>query len=129
MRPKLDASKDLKKIVSRLTFTTEKNFIAKLDEWYEIYKDFLDEKSISSTTGKLHYTHPRIRAAYRSLRTNIPHLFTCKNHKNLSISNTTNALEGGVFSHMKNMISLHRGLSKGLKLNLVDYYLVNYKKK
>jgi len=67
MRPKLDASKDLKKIVSRLTQTTEKNFITKLDEWYEIYKDFLDEKSISSTTGNIHYTHPRIRAAYRSL--------------------------------------------------------------
>ena len=30
---------------------------------------------------------------------------------------------------MKNMISLHRGLSKSLKLKLVDYYLVNYKKK
>jgi hypothetical protein len=30
---------------------------------------------------------------------------------------------------MKNMISLHRGLSKNLKLTLVDYYLVNYKKK
>ena len=37
--------------------------------------------------------------------------------------------KGGVLSHMKNMISLHRGLSKSLKLNLVDYYLVNYKKK
>jgi len=129
MRPKLDASKDLKKIVSRLTQTTEKNFTTKLDEWYEIYKDFLEEKSVSSTTEELHYTHPRIRAAYRSLRTNLPYLFTYKNYKNLSISNTTNALEGGVFSHMKNMISLHRGLSKSLKLNLVDYYLVNYKKK
>ncbi|MFT5662316.1 MAG: hypothetical protein ACI9TV_002966 [Sulfurimonas sp.] len=30
---------------------------------------------------------------------------------------------------MKNMISLHRGLSESMKLNLVDYYLVNYKKK
>ena len=56
MRPKLEASKDLKKIVSRLTLTTEKNFTVKLDEWYKIYKDFLEEKSISSTTGKLHYT-------------------------------------------------------------------------
>ena len=129
MRPKLEASKDLKKIVSRLTQTTEKNFTHKLDEWYEIYKEFLDEKSVSSTTGKLNYTHPRIRAAYRSLRTNLPYLFIYKNYKYLSISNTTNALEGGVFSHMKNMISLHRGLSKSLKLNLVDYYLVNYKKK
>ncbi len=111
MRPKLEAGKDLKRIVSRLTQTTEKNFTQ------------------SSTTGKLHYTHPRIRAAYRSLRTNLPYLFTYKIHKHLVISNTTNALEGGVFSHMKNMISLHRGLSKSLKLNLVDYHLVNYKKK
>ena len=129
MRPKLEASKDLKKIVSRLTLTTQKNFTNKLDEWYENYKEFLEEKSVSSTTGELHYTHPRIRAAYRSLRTNLRYLFTYKNHKKLSISNTTNALEGGVFSHMKNMISLHRGLSKNLKLNLVDYYLVRYKKK
>jgi hypothetical protein len=93
--------------------------------YYNETKDFLEEKSVSSTTGELHYTHPRIRAAYRSLRTNLPYLFTYKNQKNLAISNTTNALEGG---DMKNMISLHRGLSKSLKLNLVDYYLVNYKK-
>jgi len=63
------------------------------------------------------------------LRTNLPYLFTYKNYKHLLISNTTNALEGGAFSHMKNMISLQRGLSKSLELNLVDYYLVNYKKK
>ena len=129
MKPKLEASQELKKIVSRLTQTTEKNFTQKLDVWHDKYKDFLEEKSVSSTTGELHYTHPRIRAAYRSLRTNLPYLFTYKNHKKLNIQNTTNALEGGVFSHMKNMISLHRGLSKSMKLNLVDYYLVNYKKK
>jgi len=92
MRPKLEGGKDLKKIVSRLTQTTEKNFTQKLDEWYEIYKDFLEEKSISSTTGELHCTLPRIRAAYRSLRTNLQYLFTYKNNKSLSISNTTNAL-------------------------------------
>ena len=73
MRPKLEASKDFKKIVSRLTLTTENKLTKKLDEWYDIYKDFLDEKSISSTTGELHYTHPRIRSAYRSLRTNSPY--------------------------------------------------------
>jgi hypothetical protein len=63
-------------------------------------------------------------------------LFTYKNYKHLSTSNTTNALvpqghkkRWSLFSHEKNMISLHRGLSKSLKLNLVDYYLVNYKKK
>ena len=100
MKPKLEAGKELKKIVSRLTMTTQKNFTQKLDEWYDEYQVFLDEKTISNTTGKLRYTHPRIRSAYRSLRTNFPYLFTYKNHKNLTISNTTNELEGGVFSHM-----------------------------
>jgi len=42
MRPKLEVGKDLKGIVSRLTQTTEKNFTRKLDEWYEIYKHFLE---------------------------------------------------------------------------------------
>ena len=129
MNPKLEASKDLKKIMTRLTQTNEKNFTEKLNNWYEKYKLFLDEKTISNTTGKLQYTHPRIRSAYRSLRTNLPYLFTYKNYKNLVINNTTNSLEGGVFSHMKNMISLHRGLTKNMKLKLVDYYLINYYKK
>ena len=129
MKPKLEAGKDLKKIMTRLTQTNEKNFTQKIDEWFESYKEFLEEKSISSTTGELNYTHPRIRAAYRSLRTNLPYLFTYKNYKYLSISNTTNALEGGVFSHMKNMISLHRGLTKSMKITLMDFYLLNYKKK
>jgi len=129
MNPKLEASKDLKKIMTRLTQTNEKNFTEKLNNWYEKYKLFLDEKTISNTTEKLQYTHPRIRSAYRSLRTNLPYLFTYKNYKNLVINNTTNSLEGGVFSHMKNMISLHRGLTKNMKLKLVDYYLINYYKK
>ena len=129
MRPKLEASKDLKKIVSKLTQTTEKNFTQKLDEWYKEYQSFLDEKSLSSTTGKLHYTHPRTRAAYRSLRTNLPYLFTYKKYKHLSMQNTTNSLDGGVFSPMKKLHKIHNGFSKSLKLKMVDDYLVNYKKK
>ena len=43
MKPKLEASKELKKIVSRLTFTTENNLTKKLDIWYENYKDFLED--------------------------------------------------------------------------------------
>ncbi len=32
------------------------------------------------------------------------------------VQNKTNTLEGGVFSHMKNLISLHRGITQDLKL-------------
>jgi len=56
-RPRLQASKDLKKIMYRLTETNEKNFTKKLDEWYEEYKDFIQEKSTNIETGKSYCTH------------------------------------------------------------------------
>jgi hypothetical protein len=128
-KPRLQASKDLQKIMYNLTTTNQKNFTKKLNEWYKIHKDFLDEKSISPTTGKLNFTHPRVRSAYRSLTTNLPYLFTYKNYKNLTIHNTTNSIDGGVFSPMKKLLKIHNGFTKSLKLKLVDDYLVSYKKK
>ena len=112
-----------------LTTTTQTIFTKKLNEWYEKYQSFLDEKSISSITGKLNFTHPRVRSAYRSLITNLPYLFTYKNEKNITIHNTTNSIDGGVFSPMKKLIKIHNGFTKNLKLKMVDDYLVNYKKK
>ena len=38
MKPKLEAGLALKKIVLRLTQTTEKNFSQKLNEWHEKYE-------------------------------------------------------------------------------------------
>jgi hypothetical protein len=112
-----------------LTSTNQKNFTKKLEEWYRKYKLFLDEKSVSPTSGKLNFTHPRVRSAYRSLITNLPHLFTYKNEKNITIHNTTNSIDGGVFSPMKKLIKIHNGFTKSLKIKMVDDYLVNYKKK
>ena len=74
------------------------------------------------------YTHAKLVSAYRSLRTNLTYLFTYKNHKHLAIYNTTNSLDGGVFSPMKMLIKIHRGLSKSLKLKMVDGYLAKDKK-
>lgn len=128
-RPRLQAGKDLKKIMYRLTQTNEKNFTKKLDEWYETYKDFIEEKGVNLETGKSYYTHQKVRAAYRSLRANLPYLFTRNKHKNIEIPNTTNTLDGGTFSPLKILIKIHRGLSKSLKLKLVDDYLLNYKQK
>ena len=131
MNPKLEAGKDLKIIMSSLTRTNEKNFSKKIDNWYKKYEEFLAEKTKSSTTGKLHYTHPRLRSAYNSLIKHTPYLFTYKNkkYKHLNIQNTTNSIEGGIFSHMKNKISLHRGIPKGKKLSFVDFYLIKLGKK
>ena len=50
-------------------------------------------------------------------------------NKKLNLSNTTNLIEGGVFSPLKILIKMRRGLSKSLKLKIVDDYLVSYKKR
>ena len=128
-KPKLDASKDLKKIISRLTSTTQTRFENKLDVWYQEYEEFISEKSINPNTGKEQYTHRRLMAAYKSLRRNLPYLFTYKNYPDLNIVNTTNALDGGVFTQLKKLMKLHQGMGRSLKTKLIDDYLVNYNKR
>ncbi|MCT7574284.1 transposase [Aliarcobacter butzleri] len=127
--PKLEASQELKKIMTRLKYSDENRFTKALDIWYIKYKSFLDEITIHPDSQKSSYTHKKLVAAYRSIRNNLPYLFTYKNYKKLNLSNTTNLIEGGVFSPLKILIKIHRGLSKSLKLKIVDDYLVSYKKK
>ncbi len=127
--PKLEASQDLKKIVSRLTSTTEARFTNSLDNWYSMHEAFINEKSLNEATGKEYFTHRKLVAAYKSLRRNLPYLFTYKNHSELDMPNTTNALDGGVFTQLKKLTKLHQGITKSLKSKLIDDFLVHYNKK
>jgi len=129
MNPRLEASIELKKIVDRLTSTTEEKFTAKLEKWYEKNEDFLNEITINPVTLKETFTHYKLVAAYKSLARNLLYLFTYKNFKDIAISNTTTSLDGGVFSPMKMLLKIHRGFRKSLKLKMIDEYLTNYKKK
>ena len=127
--PKLEASIELQKILTRLTKTTEARFKNKLLNWYSTNEDFLNEMTINYDTGEATYTHYKLRAAYASLCSNLDYLFTYKNLPNLSIPNTTNHLDGGKFSDLKNRIRVHRGLSKLLKKKVVDFFMLNNGKK
>ena len=77
----------------------------------------------------LTFIYKKLMIFYVRKLSNLPYLFTYKNHKKLNLPNTTNLIEGGVFSPLKILIKIHRGLSKSLKLKIVDDYLVSYKKK
>ena len=129
MHPRLEAGKELQKIMYNLTSTTQTIFTKKLNEWYEKYKDFLAEKTINPDNLKESFTHQKLVSAYKSLNTHLLYLFTYKNYKDYKIHNTTNAIDGGVFSPMKKLLKIHNGFSKSLKLKMVDDYLVSYKKK
>ena len=128
-RPKLDASIELLKLCRRIPTTTQSRFVDALSQWHNKHKAFLDEKTLNPTTLKYVSTHAKLVAAYRSLSTNLPYLFTYKNQKEFKLPNTTNALDGGVFSHLKKLIKLHQGLAKKRKVKLIDKFLDNYNKK
>ena len=57
---------------------------------------FLAEKTFNEAAGKAGFTHAKLVSAYRSLRTDLPYLFSYKKHKHLGIYNTTNSLDGGL---------------------------------
>ncbi len=57
-----------------------------------------------------YYIHKRLRSAYRSLKTNLPWLFTWYGFIDLKIPNTTNAIDGH-FSDLKRKLNNHNGLS------------------
>jgi len=128
-RPKLEASIELLKLCRRIPTSTQTRFTDTLSQWHDKHKTFLDEKTLNPTTLKYVSTHAKLVAAYRSLTTNLPYLFTYKNYKEFNMPNTTNALDGGVFSHLKKLIKLHQGLAKKRKVKLIDEFLEKKKKK
>lgn len=115
--PKLEASQKLKEITATLTDTNEQIFTEQLIAWYETWKDFLKEKTNNPETNRWCYKHKKLRSAYRSLKTNLPYLFTYQKYPELNIPNTTNSLDG-FFNSLKSKINVHRGLSRkrGMKV-------------
>jgi hypothetical protein len=121
-RPKLQAAIELRTIALALTEVNEEYFTILLNQWHEKWNEFLKERTTNPVTKKWFYTHKRIRSAYRSLNTNPPHLFTYQKYPELHIPNTTNSLDGS-FSHLKQIIGIHRGLTRERRWRLVQEVL------
>ncbi len=124
LNPKLEASLELKAISDTLTYATEKEFTQKLLLWHQKWQEFLKERTTDQITNRWHYTHKRTRAAFRSLKTNLPYLFTYLKYPELNIPKTTNSLEGS-FSWLKQKVNIHRGFTKELKDKIINYILQN----
>jgi transposase-like protein len=121
-RPKLIAGKTLRQIALRLPKSNEDEIKKLLDGWHNEWKDFLKEKTFNPETNRWSYTHRRLRSAFRSINKNLPLLYTYQKYPELKIPNTTNSLDG-TFSHLKDMLRIHRGLKKNRKLKLIDEFL------
>ena len=123
-RPKLEASIELRELVHSLCDTNEESFAQKLAAWHEKWHEFLAERTVNPETGKWHYTHKRLRSAYKSLKKHLPYLFIYQQHPELNIPNTTNGLEGS-FSYLKELVRVHRGIKPDLKHKIINSIIQN----
>lgn len=121
-RPKLVAGRTLRHIALCIPKSNEDEMKEVLNIWHEKWKDFLREKTFNPQTKRWFYTHKRLRSAYRSITRNLPILYTYQKYPELNIPNTTNSLDG-TFSHLKDMLRIHRGLKKNRKLKMIDEIL------
>jgi hypothetical protein len=121
-RPRLQASIELNQIVRLMIKTDKESFDGALNEWFNKWSNFLNERTVNTETGKSYYTHKRLRSAYRSLNTNLKWLFTWYDYFELDIPNTTNAIEGH-FADLKNKLRNHNGLNIKRKIRFIDEFL------
>ena len=123
-KPKLEAGKELRRLTLMLTKTDGRTFTDSLNKWNEKWNDFLAEKTVDPTNGRWHFTHGRLKSACRSLKTNLPYLFTYLDYPELKIPNTTNSCDGS-FAHWKGKLGVHRGLAKERRRKMMNYLLEN----
>jgi len=121
-KPKLKAAQELMEVVDLLTKIDKESFVGTLSTWFAKWELFLNERTINENTQKSFYTHKKLRSAYRSLKNNLPWLFTWYDNYDLKIPNTTNAIDGH-FSDLKNKLRNHNGLSLERKKKFIDEFL------
>lgn len=119
-KPKMQASKDLWSHTLLLVHMDKESFEGGLQTWYLKWESFLNERKIDEK-GKRRFVHKKLRSAYRSLKTNLPWLFTWYDYMALKIPNTTNAIDGH-FADLKNKLRNHNGLSEARRKKFIDEF-------
>lgn len=88
--------------------------------WHERHKVYLLEKTFNQSTGRYWYTHKLLRRSYLTIKRALPNMFHYLT--NPKIPATTNGIEG-FFSHLKNHLDLHHGLTLKHRVNFIKWYV------
>lgn len=116
LRPKTEAGKVLLAMAKTLTRTNQEEFDRRLFSFHSKYASFMQEKTFhpNSTWS---WTHEGVISAYKSLVHWREYLFTYRKHTGMP--NTTNTCDGH-FSHVKDIVRIHRGLRRSFKQKVLD---------
>lgn len=110
-RPELEAGQVLLALIKILGTCPSGIWKDRFKKYIEKYRDFLNEKTLHPESGISSWTHKELRSAVLSVQMFLPYFFTYETVKD--ISQTTNSLEGH-FSHIKDILRIHRGMSNHL---------------
>ena len=124
VNPKSSAGLELRNIIRKMHLIKDRTdwgyWIVELNQWYQTYKDFVNHKTIKQDTNRYWFTHKSVRKAFIHIKRALPYMFCYLD--NPRIPKTTNGLES-FFGHLKQNISIHRGLSKEHYKNYIKWYL------
>lgn len=122
-RPQNMAASELRKLVNELHTISDHQhwgfWVVNLQQWYDLHKDYVNEKTFHAT-GRYWYKHKLLRRSFSVIRKALPNMFHYLD--NPRIPKTTNALES-FFGHLKNHITIHRGLSNNNRRYFIQWYL------
>jgi transposase-like protein len=129
--PKSIAGKQLLQITQRIcsieTELERQMWLRSLYNWDLEHRDYIKELSINPVTGQFWYKHKMLRRVRRMLINAFPNMFHYLEDR--QIPKSTNALES-FFGHLKDNLSVHRGLSIPNRKNFIKWYMYfrNYNK-
>lgn len=122
--PKHISGQKLGKLVLMLLKIKTENdklfWINELNHWFEKHREYLSEKTFNQQTGRYWFKHRLVRRSYFTIKRALPNMFHYL--QNPKIPKTTNGIEG-YFSHLKNHLDLHRGLSLKNRINFIKWYI------
>lgn len=128
--PKHIAGQELRKhILLLLKIETQNDkiyWVNQLQAWHLKHKTYINEKTYMPDSKRYWFTHRLLRRTYQSIKSALPNMFHYLDNK--YIPKTTNGIEG-YFSHLKNHLDLHRGLTIKNRINFIKWYVYFSNKK
>jgi transposase-like protein len=123
-QPKITQAKELlqfsKRITSIKTIEQSAVWLAEFKIWYDKNMHFINEQSYQPETKRYWYTHSKLHATCSLIINAIPDMFSYLDDANIPC--TTNSIEN-YFTHLKDKLTLHRGLRFEAKKNFIKWYL------
>ena len=124
-KPHLPASRELLDLAYRLKDMDKDTFQSEFEQWKAKWKDFLAEKTTNQVTGKIVFTHRRLRSAMVTISFYIKWLFTYEEVDGMP--NTNNLIEG-TFTDLKKKLRNHPGMSEENRKRFMNGFFLAYAK-